>query len=175
MDTSKPHARIVGSSSPEQLISRANTRITVTSNIMGLAAQLGRSNNIVRCCLARREKHTTPTPQGTSEQSILRLIPSQSEPLLEHVTGNTVEVYVNTPANTHQSSHGYQFVDEYHWEVRAQLRLVDSARDTSWVFPAPGPKVKPVDPAQYAEPDFRKTDQLLWADQETHGVTGTKT
>ena len=170
-----PHARIVGNCSLEQLIGRANTRITVTSNIMGLAAQLGRSNSIVRCCLARREKHTTPTPQGTSEQSILRLIPSQSEPLLEHVTGNTVAVYVNTPANIRQSSHGYQFIDEYYWEIRAQLRLADSARGTSWAFPAPGPKVKPVDPAQYAEPDFRKTDQLLWADQETHGVTGTKT
>ncbi|PRB81910.1 hypothetical protein [Pseudomonas sp. MYb185] len=167
-----PRARIDGDSSPEGLMRRANTRITVTSNILGLAAQLGRPDKIVRCCLARREISITPTPQGSSHQSSLRLVPSQSTPLLTHVTKDAVALYVNTPANTHQNGRGYQLIDEYHWEVRAQLRLEDKLQDTVWAFPAPGPKVAPVDPAQYAEPNFRKTKQLLWADQETHGTLG---
>lgn len=169
-----PLARITGGGSPEQLIRRANTCISVSSNIMGLAAQLGTPDNLVRCCLARQETTRTPTPLGTSSQSWKRLLPGQSRPLLTHATNNIVELYVNTPPNTQQSSPGYQLIDEYHWEVRTQLRLVDNAQRKTWVFPAPSPKMRPVNPIEYATPDFRKTDQVLWADQETHGVGGAR-
>lgn len=167
-----PRARLGGDSSPEVLIMRANTRITVTSNILGLAAQLGTPEKIVRCCLARREISITPTPQGTSHQSILRLLPDQSAPLLTHITKDAVTLYVNTPPGTHQNGRGYRLIDEYHWEVRAQVRLEDEHRDRVWLFPAPEPKVSSVNPAQHTQPNFRKTKQLLWADQETHGATG---
>lgn len=93
-------------------------------------------------------------------------------PLLKYVMGDTLMLYVNTPNNTHQHSRGYQLIDEYHWEIRAQLRLEDETQDTVWVFPALGPKMTPVDPANYTEPDFKKTNQLLWADQKTHGARG---
>ena len=167
-----PRARVDGDNSPEALKRRANTRITVSSNIMGLAAQLGMPDKIVQCCLARTEMSITPTPQGISHQSRLRLMPNQSTPLLKYVMGDTLMLYVSTPNNTHQHSRGYQLIDEYHWEIRAQLRLEDETQDTVWVFPALGPKMTPVDPANYTEPDFRKTDQLLWADQKTHGARG---
>lgn len=169
-----PLARITGGGASEELIRRANTRISVSSNIVGLAAQLGTPDKLVSCCLARQEVTRTTTPQGTSYQSRKRLLPDQSRPLLSHTTNNIVELYVNTPPNTQQSSRGYQLIDEYHWEVRAQLRLVDNAQGKTWVFPVPSPKIKPVNPTEYATPNFRKTDQILWADQDTHGEGGAR-
>lgn len=167
-----PRVRFSGDEAPEVLIKYANTRITVTSNILGLAAQLGAPEKIVRCCLARREISIIPTPQGTSHQSVIRLLPDQSKPSVTHITSDTVTLYVNTPSVAHQNNHGYQLIDEYHWEVRAQIRLVDKHRDRVWLFPALGPKLSTVHPAQHSEPNFRKTKQLLWADQEIHGRIG---
>lgn len=169
-----PKVRIGTYSSADELMKRANTRITVSSNIMGLTAQLGKPDNMVRCCLVRKEISTTPTPQGFSHQSRLRFLPDQSEPLISHTIGETVSIYVNTPANTRQNSQGYQLFDEYHWEVRAQIQLKDDNKNTIWAFPAPGPKVPPVNSSQHTEPNFKKTKQILWADQESHGVTGTR-
>src|SRR5690606_15250331 len=167
-----PQARIDGDSSPEALAKRANTRIVVVSNIIGLAAQLGGSNQVVRCCLIKNEISVTRTPQGDSYQSRLRLLPGQSTPVLTHGTDHAMTLYVNTPDNTRQVHQRSEQFDEYRWEVRAQVRLEDRAQGKIWAFPAPTPKIAPVDATQHAEPDFRKTDQLLWADQETHGVTG---
>ncbi|RHW19529.1 hypothetical protein [Pseudomonas jilinensis] len=166
-----PAALNDGSDSPDALKLRANTCISVRSNIKGMAAQLGSQSLIFRCQLMRNEVRYGHGSLGLSSRATLRPLPSMSHPLFQHDVDDTLVVYVNTPANTRQS-HPFQDYDEYHWEVRAQFRLKDPRHDKSWVFPAPEPKVKPVDPARYEEPCFTRTNQLLWADQESHAATG---
>jgi hypothetical protein len=51
--------------------------------------------------------------------------------------------------------------------VRAQIILQGEQR--TWVFPAPSPTdVLRYDPDQHDEPDFRKTKQPFWANEQTH-------
>ena len=156
--------------SPQQIKTRASTRITVRSNIRGMAAQLGSPNLIVQCQLFHNEISYGHGRDGLGRRAVLRPL-GMSNPLLQHVTPDALVLYFNTPANTRQS-HPFQNMDEYHWEVRAQFRLHDTRQSRIWAFPAPGPRAAPVNPADHTEPSFRKKDQLLWADQDTHTATG---
>ena len=150
---------------------QADTCITVQSNIKGMAAQLGSPSLDVRCQLMRAENRFGHGGLGLGQRSTLRPLPSMSHPVLQYISGDKFVVYVNTPADTRQS-HPFQDFDEHHWEVRAQFRLKDQRLNKTWVFPAPEPKVAPVNPDHYIEPNFMKTNQLLWADQNIHAGPG---
>jgi hypothetical protein len=69
-------------------------------------------------------------------------------------------------------SGSFQNADRYYWEVRAQFRLEDQQKNKTWVFPAPDPKVIPINTEKETDPDFAKIGRPFWADQETHAVTG---
>jgi len=60
----------------------------------------------------------------------------------------------------------------YQWQayalaVRAQVILQGEGRD--WIFPAPAPAdVLSYSPEDHGEPDFAKTKQPFWANEQTH-------
>lgn len=160
-----------GSSSEQARKKRANTRITVRSNVSGMFSELDSENSIVECLLVRNEIQYQPSNHGLGYRVRRRDQPDRSTPVLQHVTSDFHVLYVNTPAST-PNSHSFQNGDQYYWEVRAQFRLKDKQKNKTWVFPALPPKATPIDMEQETSPDFRRTDRPLWADQETHAVTG---
>lgn len=159
-----------GRATPEALKKRANTRITVSTNIMGMAAQLGSPNLTVGCRLIKSETRVVPDRRHLSYRTTPRPLPGMSSLILQQVKSDSLILYVNTPANTPRTQYQSEF-DEYHWEVRAQFKLMDG-QNKIWAFPAPSPKATPVQARDHASPDFTKTNQLLWADQENHAATG---
>ncbi|WP_022964116.1 hypothetical protein [Halopseudomonas pelagia] len=160
-----------GSTSEQMLKMRANTRITVRSNVSGMFSELDSGNSIVGCLLVRNEISYQPTNHGLGHRVRRRDQPDRSTPILQQVTCDARVLYVNTPAST-PHSHSLQNADHYYWEVRAQFRLKDYQKNKTWVFPALAPKAAPINMEQETKPDFRRTNRPLWADQETHGVTG---
>ncbi|SDS99065.1 hypothetical protein SAMN05216198_3350 [Halopseudomonas litoralis] len=55
-----------------------------------------------------------------------------------------------------------------------QCSLHEQKNNRTRLFPVPDPKVELTDAARKTEPDFKRTNRLLWADQETPaGDTGT--
>jgi len=151
------------SSSMQARIQRANTRITVRSNLNGMVSQLDSADSIVECLLVRNEVIT----HGRSRIVRRRDQPHRSTPSLQHVSSHARVLYVGTP---HSGS--FRNADQYYWEVRAQFRLKDRQKNKTWVFPAPDPKVMPINTVKETDPDFVKIDRPFWADQETHAVTG---
>lgn len=158
-----PRIPAYGHISEQELKKQANTRITVRSNLSGMVSQLGSANNIVKCLLVRKEVST----HGRSRIVRRRDQPERSKPLLEHVTADASVLYVSTP---HSGSS--RNADQYYWEVRAQFRLKDEQKNTTWVFPAPDPKDTPIDMETETDPDFARIGRPFWADQETHTATG---
>ena len=151
------------SSSMQARIQRANTRITVRSNLNGMVSQLDSADSIVECLLVRNEVIT----HGRSRIVRRRDQPHRSTPSLQHVSSHARVLYVSTP---HSGS--FRNADQYYWEVRAQFRLKDQQKNKTWVFPAPDPKVMPINAVKETDPDFVKIDRPFWADQKTHAVTG---
>ncbi|PKM29685.1 MAG: hypothetical protein CVV07_08235 [Gammaproteobacteria bacterium HGW-Gammaproteobacteria-11] len=166
-----PNAFNNGSKSIESLKKRANTRITVRSNVSGIAGQLSVASTSVHCLLVRKEIRIISTGFSPGRSETRHDLPERSTPVLLHDHADTRIVYVNTPEFRPQS-HYYQEADLYHWEVRAQYRFIDSRNGKKWIFPALSPKLAPIDPSKETAPDLRKTNQPLWADQKTHAATG---
>jgi hypothetical protein len=166
-----PRVLDYGSISKETLKKRANTRITVRSNVSGIVSELGSANSIVKCMLVRNEIQYLPSNHGLGHTVRRRYQPDRSTPILQHVTSDARVLYVNTPAST-PHSHSFQNADQYYWEIRAQFRLIDRQKNKTWVFPALAPKATPIDMEKETDPDFRRTNRPLWADQETHASTG---
>lgn len=160
-----------GSSSEQARKKRANTRITVRSNVSGMFSELESENSIVESLLVRNEIRYQPSNHGLGYRVRRRDQPDRSTPVLQHVTSDSHVLYVNTPAST-LNSHSFQNGDQYYWEVRAQFRLKDKQKNKTWVFPALPPKAAPINMEQETSADFRRTNRPLWADQESHGVTG---
>tara|TARA_R110002020_G_scaffold66390_3_gene174518 strand:+ start:2160 stop:6008 length:3849 start_codon:yes stop_codon:yes gene_type:complete len=160
-----------GSSSEQARKKRANTRITVRSNVSGMFSELESENSIVECLLVRNEIRYQPSNHGLGYRVRRRDQPDRSTPVLQHVTSDSHVLYVNTPAST-PNSHSFQNGDQYYWEVRAQFRLKDEQKNKTWVFPALPPKATPINMEQETSADFRRTNRPLWADQETHAATG---
>ncbi|SDS98996.1 hypothetical protein SAMN05216198_3348 [Halopseudomonas litoralis] len=158
-----------GSRSETVLRKRANTLITVRSNVNGMMSALDSADSIVRCLLVRNEVHQSGSLN--IERNIRRDQPDRSTPLLQHITSDAWVLYVNTPVNPPQI-HAFHKPDNYHWEVRAQFRFQDPQNNRTWIFPAPGPKVELTGAARKTEPDFQRINQPLWADQETHAAKG---
>ena len=158
-----PSIPAYGHISAQELKKQANTRITVRSNLSGMASHLGSATSIVKCLLVRKEVST----HGRSRIVRRRDQPDRSNPLLEHVTADASVLYVSTP---HSGSS--RNADQYYWEVRAQFRLKDEQKNTTWVFPAPDPKDTPIDMETETDPDYVRIGRPFWADQETHAATG---
>ncbi len=166
-----PSVHYDGSGSIQALQKRANTRITVRSNVSGMMSELDSANTIVGCLLVRNEIRYQPSNHGLGHRITRRDQPGRSTPLLQHITSDARVLYVNTPLGTPHSS-SFQNADQYYWEVRAQFRLTDEQNNKTWVFPAPSPKVVPTNMELATDPDFRRINRPLWADQETHASTG---
>ncbi|WP_285260862.1 hypothetical protein [Halopseudomonas bauzanensis] len=158
-----------GSRSESVLKKRANTLITVRCNLNGMMSGLDGTDSIVRCLLVRNEVHQSGFLN--IEHNIRREQPDRSTPLLQHITSDAWVLYVNTPVSPPQV-YAFHKPDRYHWEVRAQFRFQDQRNNRIWIFPAPGPKVELTGATPNTQPDFKRTNRSLWADQETHAAKG---
>tara|TARA_R110000822_G_scaffold45033_1_gene120661 strand:- start:585 stop:4436 length:3852 start_codon:yes stop_codon:yes gene_type:complete len=166
-----PSVLDLGSTSEQTLIKQANTRISVRSNVSGMASVLGNTRNIVECLLVRNEVRYEPSNHGLGRRVRRRDQPDRSAPIVQHITDDARVLYVNTPAGT-PDNYSFQNGDQYYWEIRAQFRLEDEEKNKTWVFPALAPKAAPINMERETSADFRKTNRPLWADQETHAATG---
>ncbi len=160
---------------------RANTRISLRSNLPGLVGALGQSQLKLSTRLRLHTNHSSP--DGSYESS--QLVRGQAYDLdtsskqtgskppclaRQVLTPEGLELYMEQPVTPASERHGgVGLYYRYSWAVRAQLIADDGKR--KWYFPAPAP----TDPLRYdpnrpahTRPDFGSTGQAFWADEQTY-------
>lgn len=142
---------------------RANTRVRIESNLPGLAATLGSAN--IRAHSQLRSSSHRLSHKDMATFSSHRLGPIK--PLAQRPFPDALELFYEVPVSQSMPrSAPYQW-QTYALTVRAQVILQEEGRDL--VFPAPAPTdVLSYNPDSHAEPDFAKTKQPFWANEQTH-------
>lgn len=142
---------------------RSNTQVRIESNLPGLAATLG-SANIQAVSQLRSSIHRL-SPRDMTQSSSHSLSPIQ--PLAQRLFPDALELFYEVPHSQSMPRTPPHRWQTYTLTVRAQITLQGEER--TWVFPAPSPTdVLRYDPEQHDEPDFRKTKQPFWANEQTH-------
>lgn len=142
---------------------RANSRVRIESNLPGLAATLG-SANIQAISQLRSSSHRL-SPRDMTQSSSHSLSPIQ--PLAQRLFPDALELFYEVPLSQSMPRTPPHRWQTYALTVRAQIILQGEER--TWVFPAPSPTdVLRYNPEQHDEPDFRKTKQPFWANEQTH-------
>lgn len=142
---------------------RANTRVRIESNLPGLAATLG-SANIRAHSRLRSSNHRL---------SLKEMIPISSHslspihPLAQRQFPDALELFYEVPVSQSMPRNAPYQWQTYALAVRAQVILQGEGR--GWVFPAPAPIDALIyNPDNHGEPDFAKTMQPFWANEQTH-------
>lgn len=142
---------------------RANSRVRIESNLPGLAATLG-SANIQAVSQLRSSSHRL-SPRDMTQSSSHSLSPIR--PLAQRLFPDALELFYEVPLSQSMPRTPPHRWQTYALTVRAKIIL--QGEDRTWAFPAPAPAdVLRYDPDQHDEPDFSKTKQPFWADEQTH-------
>tara|TARA_Y100001951_G_scaffold79685_1_gene67540 strand:+ start:1287 stop:5060 length:3774 start_codon:yes stop_codon:yes gene_type:complete len=141
---------------------RANTQVRIESNLPGLAATLG-SANIQAVSQLRSSSHRL-SPRDMTQSNTHNLSPIQ--PLAQRLYPDALELFYEVPVSQSMPRTPPHRWQTYTLAVRAQIIL--QGEDRTWVFPAPPPTdVLRYDPDQHDEPEFSKTNQPFWANEQT--------
>lgn len=145
----------------------ANTRITIESNLAGLAAGWE-----IQAHLRTLQAVDTPLiSKGVQlgwSSGDMRPAPRDSQPLFQRDTTHGVEYYVYTSADEVRGTGRDKTRIRHAWAVRVQW-----SRGVPYlprVLPAPAPLTDPSDISARARsvPDFTRVDRPYWADETTH-------
>ena len=159
------HSCAMGLLDPDEYYAmrRSNTQVRIESNLPGLAATLG-SANINAVSQLRSSSHSL-SPRDMTQSSSHSLSPIQ--PLAQRLYPDALELFYEVPVSQSMPRTPPHRWQTYSLAVRAQIIL--QGEDRTWVFPAPPPTdVLRYDPKRHDKPDFSKTNQPFWADEQTH-------
>ncbi|RMV66380.1 toxin VasX [Pseudomonas coronafaciens] len=160
----EPHATFDYHAQIPHAIRSADTIIRLQSRLPGLIGSLDSLSIQADCRLCRVTEKANN--QGVPYRAGIEIADRSETPQAQRLQLDALELFFATPANqvspTGSSRHHYQ------WAVRAQFILSRGGEKLYF----PGPPVK--DPTQYSQdwatPNFKKTNQPFWADEETHKI-----
>ncbi|RTR03354.1 toxin VasX [Halomonas nitroreducens] len=145
----------------------ANTRITIESNLAGLAAGWEIRSHLRRQQAVDSARYRKDYQIGWSSGE-MEPDDRDSQPLFQRDTAHGVEYYVYTPDEVVRGTGGRKTRTRHAWAVRVQW-----SRGVPYlprVLPAPAPLKDPSDIPAGARsvPDFTRVDRPYWADETTH-------
>lgn len=148
-------------------IANINTVVRVENN---LSAMLDAATLTVAMRTERITRKSTRRGQRTQR----RLLPDSPEVMLEQPLPNGKVFYLALPPReTVEHSWSGEAVMTSEVKVKAQWQATHDFGQVhrNLVFPAPElHEATTFDQAEHGEPDFSKTEQLFWADEQTHKV-----
>ncbi|GEK73838.1 MULTISPECIES: toxin VasX [Halomonas] len=143
----------------------ANTRITIESNLPGLAAGWEIHAHLRRQQAVDTGVYNKDVRYGWWEHD-MEPVGGDRQPLFQRETAHGVEYYVHTPDDEFRGRGMSERRIRHGWAVRVQWRLSEVPY-LPRVLPAPAPLTDPADISASAQstPDFTEYDQPYWADE----------